>query len=235
MMPIITEVRTTVTATGRAKTGQPRTQALLSGTSAGLRWTRLSAGVLGALAAMVLGGCSSPAQDRTAELAPAGTTPFAWFRAAPAPAGWKSMELPDGTGVLSIPPGAGPVDSDPGSLSATITAPNGDLQVYLNATPQQGDESQANWPQFRLDHLTGEHAASATRIASRDGMLFRGGTGSCVADTYVTRIGAHEYREIACLVAGTRGSSVLVVAAPAAAWDRYTPVLQQAVDSYLAG
>ena len=64
-------------------------------------------------------------------------------------------------------------------------------------------------------------------------MAFRGGTGSCVADTYVTRIGAHEYREIACLVAGTRGSSV-VVAAPADSWDRYSPVLEQAVDSYAA-
>ncbi|WP_179129004.1 hypothetical protein [Arthrobacter sp. 49Tsu3.1M3] len=51
-------------------------------------------------------------------------------------------------------------------------------------------------------------------------------------DTYVTRIGAHKYREIACLVAGTRGSSVLVVATPADSWDRFSTVLQQAVDAY---
>ncbi|MCX6500743.1 MAG: hypothetical protein NTU93_18420 [Arthrobacter sp.] len=144
------------------------------------------------------------------------------------------MELPDGTGVLSVPPEASPAQSDTGSVSAEIRAPNGDLQVYLNATPRQGDESQANWPQFRLDHLTGEHAASVTRTASRDGMAFRGGTGSCVADSYVTSIGGHEYRELACLVAGTRGSSVLVVATPAESWDRYKPLLQQVVDSYQA-
>lgn len=65
-------------------------------------------------------------------------------------------------------------------------------------------------------------------------MPFRGGTGSCVEDTYVTRVGGHRYREIACLVAGTRGSSVLVAAAPAASWDRYRPVLEQAVDAYAA-
>jgi hypothetical protein len=126
------------------------------------------------------------------------------------------------------------MQSDTGSVSAEIGAPNGDLQVYLNATPQQGDESQANWPQFRLENLTGEHAASATRTSSRDGMMFRGGTGSCVADSYVTSIGVHSYREIACLVAGARGSSVLVVATPTGSWDRYRPLLQQAVDSYLA-
>lgn len=234
MMPITTEARTTVTATSRAKTGQPRPQNWLSGSSARLRRTTVTARVLGALAAMLLGGCSSHAQDRTPVLAPAGTTTFAWFQAGPAPAGWKSRELPDGTAVLSIPPGASPVESDPGSLSAALTAPNGDLQVYLNATPQQGEESLTNWPEFRLDHLTGEHAASATRISSRDGMAFRGGTGSCVADAYVSRIGAHEYREIACLVEGTRGSSVLVVAALAGSWDRYGPVMQQAIDSYLA-
>ncbi|MFP3580270.1 hypothetical protein SB659_11870 [Arthrobacter sp. SIMBA_036] len=144
------------------------------------------------------------------------------------------MELPDRTAVLSIPPGAIAVQSDPGSVSAGITAPNGDLQVYFNSTPQQGDESQANWPGSRLDHLSGEHAASVTQTSSSNGMVFRGGTGSCVADTYVTTIGAHRYSEIACLVAGGRGSSVLVVAAPADAWIRCAPLLEQAVHSCLA-
>lgn len=142
------------------------------------------------------------------------------------------MELPKSTAVLSIPPGATPTPGDSGTVSATVTAPNGDLKIYLNATPQQGEESQSNWPGFRLAHLTGEHAASANRLAERAGMQFRGGLGSCVEDTYVTRIGGHKYREIACLVAGARGGSVLVAAAPAGAWDRYSHVLEQAVDAY---
>jgi hypothetical protein len=135
--------------------------------------------------------------------------------------------------VLSIPPDAAPVPGDPGSVSATVTAPNGGLRIYFNATPQQGEESLTNWSEFRLAHLTGENAASASRLQYRAGMEFRGGIGSCVEDTYVTRIGAHKYREIACLVAGTRGSSVLVVAAPADSWDRYSPIVEQAVDAYL--
>jgi hypothetical protein len=161
-----------------------------------------------------------------------GATLFSWFHAGPAPEGWQSLELPKAMAVLSIPPGATPTPGDPGTVSATVTAPNGDLKIYLNATPQQGDESQSNWPEFRLAHLTGEHAASANRLAERAGMQFRGGPGSCVEDTYVTRIGGHKYREIACLVSGPRGGSVLVAAAPAVSWDRYSDVLEQAVDAY---
>ena len=142
------------------------------------------------------------------------------------------MELPDATAVLSIPPDALPTPGDPGTVSATVTAPNGDLRIYLNATPQQGEESQSNWPEFRLAHLTGENASSADRLADRAGMPFRGGPGSCVEDTYVSRIGGHKYREIACLVTGKHGSSVLVAATPAASWDRYSPVLEQAVNAY---
>jgi hypothetical protein len=143
------------------------------------------------------------------------------------------MELPDGTAVLPIPPEATLVQGDPGSVSAGMAAPDGDLLVYLNATPRQGEESLANWPRFRLDHLTGEHATSATLLSARTGMAFRGGSGSCVDDSYVTSVGAHRYREIACFVASTKGSSVLVAAAIADDWDLYRPLLEQAVDSYL--
>jgi hypothetical protein len=220
MMPTTTEDRTTVTATGNGH------GALGSGPGRGLL-----SGVSAALAALALSACGSPGGNQTAA-PPAGPIPFPWFRSGPAPAGWQPLELPDTTAVLAIPPDAAPVPGDPTSVSATITAPGGDLQIYFNATPQQGDESLANWPEFRLAHLTGENAASASRLQYRAGMEFRGGTGSCVEDTYVTRIGAHKYREIACLVAGIRGSSVLVVASPADSWDRYSPVLEQAVDAY---
>jgi hypothetical protein len=208
----------------------------VSGGTTGLHRARSYAALLGAAAVIGAGGCGAPGQDQMLTASPSETAQpeWAWFKAGPAPGEWRTMELPDGTAVLSIPPGASPVQSDPGSVSAGITASNGDLQLYLNATPRQGDESQANWPDFRLAHLRGEHAASATRTSSRNGMSFRGGTGSCVADSYVTSLGAHEYREIACLVAGTRGDSVLVVAARADAWDRYSPLIEQAVDSYLA-
>ncbi|WP_427132058.1 hypothetical protein [Pseudarthrobacter sp. S9] len=223
MTATTTEARTTVT----------ETSSIEGALRSGRRRARLFLGLLGATV-MVTSGCSSRDQNQIRAASPSGTTPFAWFQAGPAPAGWRLMALPAGTAVLPIPPDASPVDGDPGSVSAEMTAANGALQIYLNATPKQGEESQANWPQFRLDHLTGENAASATLLSNRAGMPFRGGTGSCVADSYVTRIDAHRYREIACLIAGTRGSSVLVVASPAESWDLYSPLLEQAVDSYLA-
>jgi hypothetical protein len=194
----------------------------------------LLAGLLGATAVMVTSGCVSRPEGRISVESPAVTTPFAWFRAGAAPSGWQSMELPDGTAVLSVPPDATPMPGDPGSVSAVVTRPNGELRIYLNATPQQGEESQSNWAEFRLAHLTGENAASANRMSDRAGLLFRGGTGSCVEDTYVTRIGQHKYREMACLVTGGRGGSVLVVATPAASWDRDRAVLEQTVDAYWA-
>ena len=210
----------------------------IGSTGGPLRWRRrgatLFAGLLGTTSVLAASGCGyGPVSQMTA--APdAQKTAFAWFHAVPAPVGWRSLALPDATAVLSIPPDATPVPGDPGTVSATVTAPKGGLGIYLNATPQQGDESQSNWPEFRLAHLKGEHAASADRLSSRAGMSFRGGRGSCVEDTYVTRVGAHQYREIACLVAGIRGSSVLVAAAPAGSWDLYSPVVEQAVDAYAA-
>ncbi|MFF2243541.1 hypothetical protein ACFVTM_05115 [Arthrobacter sp. NPDC058130] len=222
MMPITTEDRTTVTATNSTTAGPgPRRRTAL-----------LFVALLGTTAVLGAGGCGSRTGNRAPAASPSGATPFAWFHAGQAPAGWQSMELPDATAVLSVPPDASPVPGDPGSVSATAKAPNGDLRIYLNATPQQGEESLSNWPEFRLAHLTGENAASANRLADRAGMPFRGGVGSCVEDTYVTRVGAHKYREIACLVAGSQGGSVLVAAAPADAWDQYSPVIEQAVDAY---
>lgn len=195
---------------------------------------KLCAGLLGALGVLATAACSSPAQDKVSATAQSQPPPFAWFQAGPAPAGWRSIELPDERAVLSVPPDAKQTESDPGSVSAAVTAPDGKLQVYFNATPQQGDESLANWSSFRLDHLADENASSAFPIAERTGMGFRGGRGSCVADSYVTRVGGNRYREIACLVTGTRASSVLVVAAPAESWELYSPVLEQAVNSYRA-
>lgn len=180
-----------------------------------------------------MAACGSPVQNLPPAVRSADTS-FAWFNAAPAPAGWKTIELPDGTAVLSIPPDASPAESDPGSVSAAVTSSTGELRIYLNATPHQGSESLENWNTFRLDHLADENSSVPTKIADRTGMAFRGGPGSCVEDSYVTHVGNNRYREIACFVAGSRGSSVLIVAAPADSWPLFSPVLQQAVKAYRA-
>jgi hypothetical protein len=151
---------------------------------------------------------------------------------AAAPAGWPHLTLPNGTAVLSYPPSLRPVRGDTDAVSAAQVSPSGVFQLYLNATPRQGEEQLRGWAAFRLRLLTGDDAASARELAAAQGVAFRGGTGSCVIDQYVTRIGAHHYQEIACLVQGRASASVIVAAAPAATWAQASPLLLRAVAAY---
>lgn len=152
---------------------------------------------------------------------------------AAAPAGWPHLTLPDGTAVLSYPPSLRRVAGDKDAVSAARLSPGGTYQLYLNATPRQGAERLRQWAAFRLSLLRSDDAASAHEVAAAEGVKFRGGTGSCVIDNYVTRIGGHHYEEIACLVQGQAGASVIVAAAPAAAWVQARPLLLRAVAAYL--
>lgn len=66
------------------------------------------------------------------------TTPVSAFQAlapAPAPAGWSSLPLPDGTAVLSYPSALRRVISDSDAVSAARLGPGGAYLLYLNATP----------------------------------------------------------------------------------------------------
>jgi hypothetical protein len=151
---------------------------------------------------------------------------------AAAPAAWPHLTLTNGTAVLSYPPSLRPVSGDADAVSAAQVSPKGVFRLYLNATPRQGDEQLRGWAAFRLRLLTADDAASARELAAAQGVAFRGGTGSCVIDTYVTRIGAHRYQEIACLVQGRASASVIVAAAPAATWAQASPLLLRAVAAY---
>ena len=151
---------------------------------------------------------------------------------AAAPAGWPHLTLPNRTAVLSYPPSLRPVSGDTDAASAAQVSPSGAYRLYVNATPRQGDERLRGWAAFRLRLLTADDAASARELAAAQGVAFRGGTGSCVIDTYVTRIGAHRYQEIACLVQGRASASVIVATAPAATWAQASPLLLRAVAAY---
>jgi hypothetical protein len=120
--------------------------------------------------------------------------------------------------VLSYPPSLRPLAGDKDAVSAAQFSPDGAVQLYLNATPRQGTESLRQWAAFRLTLLRSDDAATAHEITAAEGVKFRGGTGSCVIDNYVTRTGEHHYEEIACLVQGQASASVIVAAAPAAMW-----------------
>jgi hypothetical protein len=157
---------------------------------------------------------------------------FPMLAPAAAPAGWPHLTLPNGTAVLSYPPSLRPIAGDTDAVSAAQVSPAEMIQLYLNATPRQGDEQPRGWAAFRLRLLTADDAASARELAAAQGVKFRGGTGSCVIDTYVTRIGGHHYHEIACLVQGRTSASVIVAAAPDATWAQASPLLLRAVAAY---
>jgi len=151
---------------------------------------------------------------------------------AAAPTGWPRAALPGGTAVLSYPPSLRPLPGDEGTVSAARLGPGGTFQLYLNATPRQGAETLARWAAFRLKFLRADNAAGARLDAAAQRVRFRGGTGSCVIDDYLTKIGAHHYQEIACLVQGRTSASVIAAAAPAASWATVRPLLFQAVAAY---
>jgi hypothetical protein len=152
---------------------------------------------------------------------------------AAAPAGWRHITLPNGTAVLSYPPSLRRITGDNDAVSAARLSPGGRIQLYLNATPKQGPERLAHWAAFRLSRLRSDDASSAHEDAAAERVKFRGGTGSCIVDDYLTRIGRHHYQEIACLVQGRTSASVIVATSPAATWAQARPLLFRAVAAYL--
>ena len=107
----------------------------------------------------------------------------------------------------------------------------GRIDGFLNATPKQGTETLANWSRFRVGHNRGEGSRSVHLVASAKDLPFRSGRGSCVIDTYVTS--KARYREIACLVSGSRSSAVVVAAAPVQLWAHQAATLERAVASFV--
>jgi len=178
-----------------------------------------------ALAAVAIAGISGRSAGSSSG------PPFPAIHPGAAPAGWLSARLPDGA-VLWYPPSMRPVTADRGAASAVRLGRTGAYPLYLNATPRQGEERTANWPAFRLSHLLDDNARSVRELAAAAGVRFRGGTGSCVLDSYVTKVGAHHYTELACLVQGSRASSVVVAAAPAADWSQAASLLERAIAAY---
>jgi hypothetical protein len=161
------------------------------------------------------------------------TLSLAWFSATAAPARWHHDPLPGGAGVLAAPPQFQRLHADPGTVARGLGQAGQALPaVYLDATPQQGDESLAGWPRFRLAHLTDDDASSADIDAAAAGLRFQGGIGSCVLDDYVTKVQANHFREVACFVHGQHGGSVIVAATLARDWNTYSALVERSVEAY---
>jgi hypothetical protein len=197
-----------------------------------LTTARTPRAALALAAAGMAAACSAPAvaSGHQATSAP----PVPGFTTRPAPAGWHHAVLPGGQAVLAYPPAMHLLTGDRGTVTAAQISRSGSFLLYLNATPRQGAESLRNWPRFRVNHLLDEDASAARLLAASRGLRFTGASGSCVLDTYVTKIKAHHYTELACLVQGHGSASVIVAAAPAADWSRAAPVLTRAVGAYQA-
>ena len=182
--------------------------------------------VVAATFGALLGALGAAAAGTASGRAPA----FRWLHPQPAPRGWKVARLPSGAATFAYPRSWRPIRTDPGTASVALIGEGRSIRGYLNATPRQGTETPANWPSFRIHHLREDDSSKDVRlIASARGLRFRSGRGSCVIDSYRTT--RTRYREIACLVAGTRTSSVVVGAAPSKTWARQAETIERAIAS----
>ena len=158
-------------------------------------------------------------------------SPFAWLHPAPPPGGWQTARLPSGTATLAYPRGWHSIRSDAGTVSAAIRGPDGAIRGYLNATPQQASETLSNWATFRIAHNRDEGDVHVTSVAAATNLSFHDAAGSCVIDDY-TSSSAHQYREIACLVAGSHATTVIVGAAPPGQWSHEAPALERSISAF---
>jgi hypothetical protein len=154
---------------------------------------------------------------------------FIWLRPESQPRGWKVAVTRSGA-TLAYPPGWREIRTDPGTASAAPGCGRGVFAGYLNATPGSGEETLSNWSRFRVAHVAAEGARRAQLAASSTGLRLRSARGSCVIDSYSTP--KARFREIACIVAGARATTVVVAATPVADWGQKVAVLERAVASF---
>jgi hypothetical protein len=202
--------------------------------------SRIGAAIVALLALVstaALAACGSSATSEdvsdSATSAPAQMHPqaFAWLHPAAPPSSWHISTLPNGKAQLAFPASWRSIVSDPGTRSAAIRPDGGRIAGYLNATPQQGDETLDNWSSFRLEHNQEEGDTEVKLVAAAQDLMFQGGHGSCVIDDYRSSSG-HQYREIACIVDGTNATTVVVGAAPPQDWHSQSPALERAISAF---
>jgi hypothetical protein len=181
-----------------------------------------AAALAATLGIVLLAGGHRPPGARAAQ-------PFGWLRPATVPGGWRVGVTRSGA-RLAYPPSWRKIETDIGTVSAAPAGPGGSFVAYLNATPLGGDETLSNWNRFRVAHVAEEGARRVRLEAAASDLRFRAGRGSCVVDSYSTS--RARFREIACIVAGARATTVVVAAAPAGSWARTSAVLERAVASF---
>ena len=185
--------------------------------------------LVGAAAAAILAGVGV-----SAAFAVGSGSQFKWLASTTPPRGSTTVSLPAGLGTLSVPPRFQPAKSDSGAYSAARLASDGSYLGFLNVTPQEGDESLQSWDTFRVDHLRDDDASSAHEDGKVSSVVSGSVVRSCVIDDYVTRVGGHHFREVACLVKTASQGAVVVAAVPANDPAHLWGDLRRSVASYRA-
>lgn len=180
----------------------------------------------GSSRAHVVSGGARPASARQAAA-------FSWLHRALAPTGWRTATTATSEATLSYPAAWKPIPGDPGTVTVSLRSPSGLYAGYLNVTPRQGTEQLHGWATFRINRNREEGDRQVSRVAAAEGLLFRHASGSCVIDDYISRVGSHPYREIACIVKGHRHTDVFIGAALTHDWKTLHGTLERAASSLL--
>jgi HAMP domain-containing protein len=151
----------------------------------------------------------------------------------PAPSSWPAATIASGAATLHYPSGWRAVTGDSGTVSAALRDDGGAYYGYLNVTPREGVERLAGWASFRARRNVQEGDRDVRVLSAVEHVHFAAATGSCVIDDYRSRVGSHAYRELACIVAGGRATSVLIGAAPVQEWPATGPVIERAASALL--
>lgn len=202
---------------------------------------------IGAIVAAVLGlatvtlvlvagssGARGGAGARTAAT-PRPSSAFAWLHAQAAAAGWQRATTVGREATLFYPPTWISIPGDAGTVTRALRDRSGLYVGYLNATPRQGAEQLRGWASFRTDHNREEGDRQVRQVAADDDLAFRRARGSCVLDDYLSRVGSHPYREIACLVQGPNHTGVFIGAALRRDWPVLSRTLERAADAFVQG
>jgi hypothetical protein len=149
----------------------------------------------------------------------------------PVPEHWRSATIRSGAATLSYPSRWRPIPGDSGTVTAALRDRAGLYAGYLNVTPRQGQEQLAGWAAFRTRRNAEDGDGQVHELAAAEGIAFTNARGSCVVDQYLSRVGAHRYRELACIVAGRAHTSVFVGAALLSDWHTLGSVVVRAAAS----
>lgn len=199
---------------------------------AGLTVALIAVGVVSSLLAV----SSSRARAASTGARAAGRgqpSPFSWLRPAPAPQRWRQTTTAASGATLSYPRTWRPIPGDQGTVSVSLRSHTGLYVGYLNVTPRQGAEQLHGWAAFRLNRNRDEGDVHVTKVAAAEGLRFRNARGSCLIDDYLSRVGSHPYREIACIVAGHRHTDVFIGAALRGDWQTVRGILERAASSLI--